>query len=424
MSRLVKAIAEEHIFDVVFDATVVANVFFIGFEVDYQKQYKSILDVLRHIFLAVYIIELLFRLISEGKQFFYKFRNYFDIVLVILPAVELWGLGRAGFLWRVSAIRAIRLMRFYGYVKSSKRLKELALILDAARMSFKALLWLGLIFALVFLAAGAWARGLLLLGGGVDNLSGFNGRYYFGSTVNSALTMFQLTTFDGWATQIVRPLLVSRSFEGLWFSAYAFVTAYTLISLAVGLVVWATCEEARRNADTVENIAAAQDKEILSLLRKYFEASLLLQDRDYIDLQELRDAWGVPEVLSALEQLGLPFKHPEALFEHVDEHKEGRVSLDILLDRIEALNKSASRFDTCCLTARVGGTATFTTRLVSRVDSVTTQLTDLTCLLQLGMDALAKAAVESEDLSQVPEVHLRKAGLIQHHHASALQKYN
>jgi hypothetical protein len=34
----------------------------------------------------------------------------------------------------------------------------------------------------------------------------------------------------------------------------------------------------------------------------------------------------------------------------------------------------ATPFDTCCLTARIGGTATFTTRLVTRTDVVASEL--------------------------------------------------
>ena len=34
----------------------------------------------------------------------------------------------------------------------------------------------------------------------------------------------------------------------------------------------------------------------------------------------------------------------------------------------------ATPFDTCCLTARIGGTATFTTRLVTRSDVVASEL--------------------------------------------------
>jgi len=42
----------------------------------------------------------------------------------------------------------------------------------------------------------------------------------------------------------------------------------------------------------------------------------------------------------------------------------------LLIHRTE----QATPFDTCCLTARIGGTATFTTRLVTRTDVVASEL--------------------------------------------------
>ena len=36
--------------------------------------------------------------------------------------------------------------------------------------------------------------------------------------------------------------------------------------------------------------------------------------------------------------------------------------------------REATPFDTCCLTARIGGTATFTTRLVTRTEVVASEL--------------------------------------------------
>ncbi|OLP74735.1 hypothetical protein AK812_SmicGene45646, partial [Symbiodinium microadriaticum] len=97
----------------------------------------------------------------------------------------------------------------------------------------------------------------------------------------------------------------------------------------------------------------------------------------------------------------------------------GRITLDELMESIKSLTSKATPFDTCCLTARIGGTATFTTRLVTRTDIVAATLEDVRYKLRLGIDELTRASIEDEELTQVPEVFLRKSGHINHYKESS-----
>merc|ERR1719310_38557 len=98
---------------------------------------------------------------------------------------------------------------------------------------------------------------------------------------------------------------------------FTWASSYTLVSLGIGVMVWATVEEARSGGDHAAHMQAVEDRELLGEIRRYFEASLALQDRDFIDFMEVRDAFLVPEIVHAIKILELPMQTPEALFAHV-----------------------------------------------------------------------------------------------------------
>ena len=75
--------------------------------------------------------------------------------------------------------------------------------------------------------------------------------------------MFQLSTNDGWAASVVRPILDLDVFGGLLLLLYTWVTSYTLLSLGIGVMVWATVEEARSGGDHGSHIRAMEDKEAM-----------------------------------------------------------------------------------------------------------------------------------------------------------------
>jgi len=403
------------------DMMVFLNLIFLGFEVDADM--PELESWVRIIFVVWYILEMLIRVLSLRKAFFMRLLNWLDLLCVILPVIDVLGGATGGWLWRLSGLRALRLLKIQAYAKTSRSLKDLSLVLDALRRSIKALMYLQLVMIFVFYSAGAWARGLIMRSGGLDDVPNFLGEEYFGSSIRAALTMFQLATLDGWAQSAVRPLLAVRPFEGFALTGFTFVSSYTLVSLALGVLVWSTCEEARSSSDHSDNAKRAEDKEILHQMSRYFEASLSMQDRDFIDLQELKDALLIPEIALGFHQLELPLKDAETLFSHVDDKDHGRVSLHQLIECIEVLGMPATTFDTCCLTARIGGTATFTTRLVTRTDKLINRLQDLGALLTCGIEELTRAAIEDPDLTEVPDIQLRKAGRIRHHNSGQMLRY-
>mmetsp|Transcript_55119 Transcript_55119/g.98371 ORF Transcript_55119/g.98371 Transcript_55119/m.98371 type:complete len:431 (-) Transcript_55119:119-1411(-) len=420
------AIEKDAFFALICDLVVFCNLVYIGFEVDYgdNEAFGPTFLLIRIGFLSWCAFEFFIRIGGLGNDFF-TLRNSAELIMVLCAVLDVALFPKPGWLWRMSGLRSWRMLRVYQLARTSKKLRELSLVLDALIRGWKALVYLAAVMLLTCYAAGGWARGILRASGTLDEgvAPDLNVEEYFGQSLKAALTMFQLSTGDGWAAAVVRPIWDVDLFGAGSLMLFTWVSSYTLLSLGIGVMVWATVEEARSGGDHAAHMQTVEDRELCSSIRQYFEASLALQDRSFIDFMEIRDAFLVPEIVSAIKVLELPMQTPESLFAHVDITESGRITVDELMEAIRVLISQATPFDTCCLTARIGGTATFTTRLVARTEQVENKLVDIRETLGLGIQELTRASLEDEELTQVPEVGFRKDGKIKHHKRTEMIRY-
>lgn len=427
--KVLNNIADDTLFGVLCDFVVTSNLAYIAIEVDFghMDNWQDIFLYCRFGFLAWCAIEFVIRIGGAGIDFFYKPRNFVELAMVSCAVIDVAINTKPGWLWRMSGLRAWRLLRVYEYARTSERLKELSTVLDAAIRSWKAMAYLALVFFFTFYSTGVWAKGILTAGGsitpGSEETEGLNVDQYFGNSLKTALTMFQMSTCDGWAETIVRPILQKGDlFGALMLTGYTWGVSYTLVSLGIGVMVWATVEEARSGGDHASHMQALEDRHILKEVRTYFEASLALQERSHIDYQELQDAFMIPEIVSAFQVLELPVTDAATMFAQLGNH-DFVTTTDELMDGIVKLSQKATPFDTCCLTATIGGTASYTTHLCARSTDVVDTLRDIRHTLKFGIDELTRAVQEEPDLKEVPEVVLRKAGKINHHVDNRSQRY-
>ncbi|CAJ1452886.1 unnamed protein product, partial [Effrenium voratum] len=408
-------IESDTVFVLLCDLVVFCNLVYIGVEVDvgHQENLAEPFFWCRVGFLIWCGIEFAIRILGAGTDFV-NLRNCCEMIFVTCAALDVVLFDKPGWLWRFSGLRSWRMLRVYQFARTSQRLKELSLVLDSMIRSSKALLYLAAVMGGVYWSSGAWARGILNANGTLDSLDQEWVEEFWGQSLKAAFTMFQLSTNDGWAAS-VRPILDLDVAGGLLLLLYTWVTSYTLLSLGIGVMVWATVEEARSGGDHGAHVRQLEDREAMAEIRKHFEQSLQMQDRAFIDYQELRDALTVPEIIAAILHLELPVHDALTLFEHVDVMQTGRIKLEDLMDTIKSLTSKATPFDTCCLTARIGGTATFTTRLVTRTELLAENLQEVRRKLELGIEELTRASIEDEELTSVPEVSLRKSGHINHY---------
>lgn len=179
--------------------------------------------------LAFFVGELVLKLWAFGPRFFRSGWNLFDLAVVaisLLPA--------AGGLSVLRALRVLRVLRVISVAPSLRR------VVDGLVRALPGMGSVVVLLAIVFYVGAVMAT----------KLFGDSAPGQFGHLGASALTLFQLMTFDGWMGEIVGPAMEAHPWAWAFFLPFMVVTGFAVLNLLVGLVVNAMQEaaEAEREA--------------------------------------------------------------------------------------------------------------------------------------------------------------------------------
>ncbi|WP_367138620.1 ion transporter [Saccharothrix sp. HUAS TT1] len=176
--------------------------------------YGAVFTALDHVAMTVFVVELVARLYAHRLRFFRDPWNCFDLAVV---AVSL--LPAAGPLSVVRALRVLRALRLVSMVPSMRR------VVTALVRSIPGLLSLSGLLVLMVYVASVVALNLFRAGGDprFDDL---------GSTV---LTLFQITTGDGWS-DVMRDVMATQPLAWIFFLVYLLVGSFTMLNLFIAVV--------------------------------------------------------------------------------------------------------------------------------------------------------------------------------------------
>lgn len=407
------------------DVIVILNGVIVGREVDTKGEPGSPnWQPFQYAFCGFYFAEIGFRLCSRQPGVLEGYSKKLEILFVLIACFGVFILGKNGqWLWRLTAVRLLRLTRIYTFASHTPPLKDLWLAICGIARGFKAMLGLFFIMVVVTFAFGAAAAGLVAPGSEEEEAAACSHSdgvigdcldvyVYFGTMGRSMLTMLQMVSLDGWAARVVRPLAEDRPLAAIAITGFCISTAYALVSVAIGVFVWSTVDLARSSESHASKVQINEDMATIITLRKYFEASLLLEDRETLTRADLRDAMFVPAVAKAFRRLELPVEDVDELFLNLDTERRGEITLDELEKGMQIMKQPTTRFDVACLTARIGGSVTFAGRLHKRTEAMYDQLGALREALEGAFDDLGALADPESDSGQVAEVGLRQAGKI------------
>jgi voltage-gated sodium channel len=197
--------------------------------------------------LAIFVIEIVLKLIALGPRFFRSGWNLFDFMIVgiaLVPAAQ--GLSV------LRALRILRVLRIVSAVPSLRRVVE------------------GLLTALPGMGSVFLLMSIIFYIGAVmaTKLFGASFPEWFGSIGASLYTLFQVMTLESWSMGIVRPVLEVYPYAWAFFVPFIMVTTFAVVNLIVGLVV-----NSMQDAHAEESNAAtdAYRDEVLDRLRKIEE---------------------------------------------------------------------------------------------------------------------------------------------------------
>jgi voltage-gated sodium channel len=205
-------------------ALIIINAVILGLETSptVTKSFGGTLDLLDHLILAVFVVEIAARIAVHRTAFFrdpWSLFDFFVIGIALVPATETFSVLRA--------LRILRVLRLITIVPSIRRVVG------------------GLIAALPGMGSVVMLLALLYYVFSVMATKLFGAQFpdWFGTIGASAYSLFQIMTLESWSMGIVRPVMEKFPYAWAFFVPYIIVTTFAALNLFIGIVVTAMQSE-------------------------------------------------------------------------------------------------------------------------------------------------------------------------------------
>lgn len=173
-------------------------------------------------FNMVFLVELLMNMYAHWFiPFWSNTWNWFDFIVVFISLIAMIGDGLPGF----TVLRLFRAFRVFRLFKRIPSLRKIVVGVVAAMPG------VANAFVLLGLVMGIWS----IMG---VNFFGNDFPVEFGTFLKAMLTCFQIMTFDGWASEIARPIMLQMGGGfALYFVSYVFVASIIMSNVIVAILL-------------------------------------------------------------------------------------------------------------------------------------------------------------------------------------------
>lgn len=225
-------------------ALILLNAVVLGLETDPDivARFGLVLTSLDRLALAVFVLELLAKMLVQRLGFFRDPWNVFDFTVIgiaLLPAT--------GPLAVLRALRVLRVLRLVTLLPSLRR------VVGALLGALPGMGSIVLLLALLFYVGAVMAT----------KLYGASFPDWFGSVPASLYTLFQVMTLESWSMGIVRPLMEQHPGAWLFFVPFILATSFTALNLFIGVVVSSMQSELEAERKRTMEAAVAHAEEPL-----------------------------------------------------------------------------------------------------------------------------------------------------------------
>ncbi|MEM8980255.1 MAG: ion transporter [Pseudomonadota bacterium] len=199
-------------------AVILFNAVILGLETSKSVMAAAgpLIILLDKICLAIFVAEIVAKLIAYGGRFFRSGWNIFDFVIVgvaLVPTAQ-----------GLSVLRALRILRVLRLITAAPRLRR---VVEGFITALPGMGSVFLLMALIFYIGAVMATKL------------FSASFpeWFGTLGLSAYSLFQIMTLESWSMGIVRPVMEVYPFAWAFFVPFIMVTTFAVVNLLVGLIV-------------------------------------------------------------------------------------------------------------------------------------------------------------------------------------------
>ena len=233
---------------------IVANAIVLGLETSPSTMARAggLLHALDIAALAIFVTEIVIKLIVYRAGFFRSPWNLFDFVIVSISLVPL-GQG-------VSVLRALRIIRAFRLISVVPRMR---LVMEALVSAIPGMGSVCALLLLVFYVASVMAT----------KLFGADFDAWFGTVGRSAYSLFQIMTLESWSMGIVRPVMEIHPYAWAFFVPFILIVTFAVLNLFIAIIVNSMHEAASEDDEQAAAHDAALEKlsEELRGLRREIE---------------------------------------------------------------------------------------------------------------------------------------------------------
>jgi voltage-gated sodium channel len=205
-------------------ALILVNAVILGLETSpsLMAAWGSWLSAADRAILGVFVIEIALRLYVNRLTYFRDPWNVFDFTVVAIALVP-----ASGPLAVLRALRILRVLRLITLVPSMKR------VVGGLLSALPGLTSVMGIICIIFYVAAVIATKLFAA----------DFPALFGDLGKSAFTLFQVMTLEGWAMEVVRPVMAVYPSSWIFFLIFILASTFTLLNLFIAVIVNAINQE-------------------------------------------------------------------------------------------------------------------------------------------------------------------------------------
>ena len=169
---------------------------------------------------AFFLVELLIRMAAEKRliDFFKKGWNVFDFLIVVASLVPLND---------SEMVLLARLLRIFRVLRLVSMIPELRILMVALFKSIPRMGYVLLLMFIIFYIYGAVGSFLFV---DVDPK-------LWGNISLAMLTLFQVATFESWATAVLYPAMEHYPYAWIYFLTFIFLNAFVFLNMMIGIVL-------------------------------------------------------------------------------------------------------------------------------------------------------------------------------------------
>ncbi len=217
-----------------------------------------LLVALDHAVLAVFVAEIVLRLLAWGGRFFRDPWSIFDFIVVGIALLPATG--------ALSVLRTLRVLRVLRLISTVPRMRRVVSALLSAIPGMGAIIAL---MSLIFYVGAVVAT----------KLFGSSFPEWFGTLGNSLYTLFQVMTLESWSMGIVRPILEVYPYAWLFFIPFILIATFTMLNLFIAVIVNAMQSEHAGAVAEAEQNAHDERASLLEEIRAVRSDIRLLRDQ-------------------------------------------------------------------------------------------------------------------------------------------------